>query len=87
MVKKRKVRYFFILKSILYYLRYGLTIRPQSSLTYGESVSDRYQPYRLGVSNPIFYTNQEYNTPISKTFSTPPTTISNLDQWTRTITH
>lgn len=75
------------LKTMLVYLRYGLTIRPQSSLTYGECVSDPYQPYRLGVSNPIFHTNQEYSTPISKTCVTPPTTISNLDQWTRTITH
>jgi hypothetical protein len=76
---------YFFLKSI-YYLRYGLTIRPQSYTPYGERVSDRYQPYRLGVSNPLFYTNQEYITPISKTCLTPPTTISNLDQWTRTIT-
>lgn len=67
-------------------LRYGLTIRPQSYMPYGERVSDRYQPYRLGVSNPLFFTNQEYITPISTTLLTPPTTISNLDQWTRTIT-
>ena len=68
-------------------LRYGLTIRPQSYTPYGERVSsDRYQPYRLGVSNPLFFTNQEYITPISTTLLTPPTTISNLDQWTRTIT-
>ncbi|CAF5097791.1 unnamed protein product, partial [Rotaria magnacalcarata] len=60
--------------------------RPQSYIPYGERSSDRYQPYRLGVSNPLFFTNQEYNTPISKTWSTPATTISNLDQWTRTIT-
>ncbi|CAF4401995.1 unnamed protein product, partial [Adineta steineri] len=30
---------------------------------YGERVSERYQPYRLGVSNPLFFTNQEYITP------------------------
>ncbi|CAF3940161.1 unnamed protein product [Rotaria sp. Silwood2] len=71
---------------IIWFLWYGLTIRPQSYVPYGERVSDRYQPYRLGVSNPLFFTNQEYNTPISKTWSTPATTISNLDQWTRTIT-
>ncbi|CAF4469584.1 unnamed protein product [Rotaria socialis] len=71
---------------IIWFLWYGLTIRPQSYIPYGERSSDRYQPYRLGVSNPLFFTNQEYNTPISKTWSTPATTISNLDQWTRTIT-
>ncbi|CAF1431582.1 unnamed protein product [Rotaria sp. Silwood1] len=71
---------------IIWFLWYGLTIRPQSYVPYGERVSDRYQPYRLGVSNPLFFTNQDYNTPISKTWSTPATTISNLDQWTRTIT-
>ncbi|CAF1043162.1 unnamed protein product [Rotaria sordida] len=71
---------------IIWFLWYGLTIRPQSYVPYGERVSDRYQPYRLGVSNPLFFTNQEYNTPISKPWSTPVTTISNLDQWTRTIT-
>lgn len=74
----------------VYLRRYGLTIRPQSyihsDIPYEERVSSRYQPYRLGVSNPLFFTNQEYSTPISKTFLTPPTTISNLDQWTRTIT-
>ncbi|CAF0952593.1 unnamed protein product [Adineta ricciae] len=72
---------------IIWFLWYGLTIRPQSYTPYGERVSsDRYQPYRLGVSNPLFFTNQEYITPISTTLLTPPTTISNLDQWTRTIT-
>lgn len=75
---------------IIWFLWYGLTIRPQSyfrsEIPYTERNSDRYQPYRLGVSNPLFYTNQEYITPISKTCLTPPTTISNLDQWTRTIT-
>ncbi|CAF1070416.1 unnamed protein product [Adineta steineri] len=71
---------------VIWFLWYGLTLRPQSYTPYGERVSERYQPYRLGVSNPLFFTNQEYITPISKTFLTPPTTISNLDQWTRTLT-
>ena len=90
MVKTSFILFCFSFSNIVFcsiFLRYGLTIRPQTSLTYGECVSDPYQPYRLGVSNPIFHTNQEYSTPISKTCATPPTTISNLDQWTRTINH
>jgi hypothetical protein len=79
------ILFLFFSAKYFYYLRYGLTIRPQSYIPYGERVNERYQPYRLGVSNPLFFTNQEYNTPISKTYSTPPTTLSNLDQWTRTI--
>ncbi|CAF3647199.1 unnamed protein product [Rotaria sordida] len=59
---------------IIWFLWYGLTIRPQSyfrsDIPYGERTTDRYQPYRLGVSNPLFFINQEYNSnPISKPFS------------------
>ncbi|CAF4724968.1 unnamed protein product, partial [Rotaria sp. Silwood1] len=59
---------------IIWFLWYGLTMRPQSyyrsDIPYGERTTDRYQPYRLGVSNPLFFINQEYNSnPISKTFS------------------
>ncbi|CAF0727708.1 unnamed protein product [Adineta ricciae] len=59
---------------IIWFLWYGLTIRPQShfrsDIPYGERPADRYQPYRLGVSNPLFFTNQDYNpNRILKTFS------------------
>ncbi|CAF4008494.1 unnamed protein product [Adineta steineri] len=59
---------------IIWFLWYGLTVRPQSyfrsDIPYSERTTDRYQPYRLGVSNPLFFTNQEYNSnQILKTFS------------------
>ncbi len=58
---------------IIWFLWYGLTIRPQSyfrsEIPHNERIIDRYQPYRLGVSNPLFFTNHEYNpTQILKTF-------------------
>jgi len=58
---------------IIWFLWYGLTIRPQSyfrsEIPYNERTIDRYQPYRLGVSNPLFFTNYEYNpNQILKTF-------------------
>jgi len=58
---------------IIWFLWYGLTIRPQSyfrsEIPYNERTTDRYQPYRLGVSNPLFFTNYEYNpNQILKTF-------------------
>lgn len=54
--------------------RYGFTFRPQSifhsEIPYSERVTARYQPYRLGVSNPLFFINHEYNTNQQlKTFS------------------
>ncbi len=59
---------------IIWFLWYGLTVRPQSyfrsEIPHSErSSTDRYESYRLGVSNPLFFTNQEYNTnQILKTF-------------------
>ncbi|UJR33508.1 hypothetical protein I4U23_020953 [Adineta vaga] len=59
---------------IIWFLWYGLTNRPQSyfhsDIPYGERPIDHYQPYRLGVSNPLFFTNQEYHPErILKTFT------------------
>lgn len=58
---------------IIWFLWYGLTSRPQSyfrsEIPHSERSTDRYQSYRLGVSNPLFFTNQEYTTnQILKTF-------------------
>jgi hypothetical protein len=58
---------------IIWFLWYGLTVRPQSyfrsEIPSNQRPTDRYQPYRLGVSNPLFFTNQEYHSnPILKTF-------------------
>jgi len=50
---------------IIWFLWYGLTNRPQSyfqsEIPHHERANDRYEPYRLGVSNPLFFLNQEYN--------------------------
>ena len=54
----------------VFYLRYGLRIRPQSYIPYEENLSHHYQPYRLSVNNPLFFTHQESNTSISKLCST-----------------
>ncbi|CAF4495240.1 unnamed protein product [Rotaria socialis] len=59
---------------IIWFLWYGFTIRPQSifhsDTPYSERITNRYQPYRLGVSNPLFFINQEYNSnQILKNFS------------------
>jgi hypothetical protein len=58
---------------IIWFLWYGLTARPQSyfrsEIPHNDRSTDRYQSYRLGVSNPLFFTNQEYNAnQILKTF-------------------
>ena len=58
---------------IMWFLWYGVSNRPQSyfrsEIPRDERSTDRYQSYRLGVSNPLFFTNQETNPhPILKTF-------------------
>ena len=59
---------------IIWFLWYGLTARSQSyfrsEIPRSERSTELYQTYRLGVSNPLFFTNnQEYPTnQILKTF-------------------
>ena len=59
---------------IIWFLWYGVSNRPQSyfrsEIPRNERSTDRYQSYRLGVSNPLFFTNQEHNpNSILKTFT------------------
>lgn len=59
---------------IIWFLWYGLTARSQSyfrsEIPRSERSTELYQTYRLGVSNPLFFTsNPEYQTnQILKTF-------------------